>query len=140
MYSPTVTGFTGFVLSSTTDAGGVGGGVVGVDAAAAAAGGGAVGVDGVDEGAGVIVGVEAGAVGVDGPPICDVGEGAGTWVLKPPDARQSTTWKCGRICMPYFCDFHGRFSKCTIGSTCSPRSMRITATCSSKLEKASRAP
>ena len=102
---------------------------------ATAAGGGAGGVDDVDnvddDVAGVVgVGVGVG-VDVDGPLICGVGDGGTGW-KRPGDRQSPVGCKCGRICIPYFADFHGRFSRCTIGYTCSPRSMRITAIASSK--------
>src|SRR5262249_37011084 len=133
MSSPTVTGFTGSMWSRIVDDGG---------ADAAAAGGGVDGVDGGDDGvAGVagVVGVDVGVgivgvgvgVGVDGPLICGVGDGGIDW-KRPGDRQSPVGCRCGRICIPNFADFHGRFSRCTIGYTCSPRSMRITAIASSK--------
>ena len=67
MDSPTVTGFTGFVLSRTTDPDDAGGAVGGVAGGAAVAGG-------VDDGVAGVVSVEVGGVGADGPLICGVGD------------------------------------------------------------------
>src|SRR5215471_9541520 len=123
MSSPTVTGFTGCIWSRIVDDGG---------ADAVAAGGGVGGVDGGDDGVAGVVGVGVGVgVGVDDPLICGVGDGGTGW-KRPGDRQSPVGCRCGRICIPNFADFHGCFSRCTIGYTCSPRSMRITAIASSK--------
>src|SRR6516164_10334195 len=115
MSSPTVTGFTGFVLSRTVDADDAGevaddGAVDGV----------AVGAPSLEVAAEVAAG---GSCGVDGD--C-------TRAPSPPlGARQSTISRWGRVFIPNAV-FIGRRSRLAIGYTCSPRSMRITATCSSR--------
>src|SRR5262249_35993716 len=115
--SASVTGFTGLGWS-------------GVEAADDADGAIVVGEVAVAAGA---AGPGTGAAVVAGPGSCGLGDcGMNCESFIPPGARQSRICKCGRVCIPNFADFHGRLSRCTIGNTCSPRSMRVTAICSSK--------
>src|SRR5262249_37760334 len=118
--SPTVTGFTGFVLSRTVDADDAGG----VADDGAVDDGVAVGASSLEVAAGVAaVAAAGGSCGVDGD---------ATREPSPPlGARQSMISRWGRVFIPNAV-FIGRRSRFAIGYTYSPRSMRITATCSSR--------
>src|SRR5262249_4800267 len=105
-------------------------------AGAGAGVGAAVGAGAVGAGAGVGAGVGA----VAGPVSCGVGDCGASLGPPPPGVRHSIGSRCGRVCIPYFRDFHWRLSRCTIGYTGAPGSSRTTPIASSKLWKQSMAP
>ena len=89
-------------------------------------------VDGVEVAEAGVAAV--GGVAANGPVSCGADDGDTAGIPPPPPppgARQSMISKAGRVFIPNAV-FIGRLLKRTIGNTCAPRNMRITATCSSK--------
>src|SRR5262249_50615995 len=90
-----------------------------VDGAFGGQAGAGLGADVVDGG--------AAAAGV-GPESCGAGVGSAKFPpsARPGSSRQSTISKCGRVCIPYFADFHRDLLSWAIGSTFPPLSICVT--------------